>query len=285
MSGALRCINRAAAGKNVVATASAAVATAASQQGCTLSTISTTTATTTTTTTAASVRSFPSVAPAKPSPPNSGGGGCSGSVDDENATSNQEGDDSRGRGGRNPSPHHHQHQHQHHLGSGAGVNMHSNGGFREGAGGGAPGVGGGRGAGGVGGLSPSMSYGKRMVSSKSSLLGPAYSGGRTAGAGGAPPPTRVDAVVVGAGQAGLSVAYHLQKAGGLRFVTLDANQVRCCGSRWCWRCVPSPDLLSWYSYLVSADRTVVHELGFAPDLSDVLCRYFLDRNLGEVLEQ
>lgn len=41
----------------------------------------------------------------------------------------------------------------------------------------------------------------------------------------APSPTRVDAVVIGAGQAGLSVAYHLQKAGGLRFVTLDANQV------------------------------------------------------------
>ncbi|CAM9508495.1 unnamed protein product [Sphacelaria rigidula] len=40
----------------------------------------------------------------------------------------------------------------------------------------------------------------------------------------APSPTRVDAVVIGAGQAGLSVAYHLQKAGGLRFVTLDANQ-------------------------------------------------------------
>eukprot|EP00904_Undaria_pinnatifida_P007000 jgi/Undpi1/342/HiC_scaffold_1.g00338.m1 len=240
MSGALRCINRAAAGKNVVATASAAVATAASQQGCTLSTISTTTATTTTTTTAASVRSFPSVAPAKPSPPNSGGGGCSGSVDDKNATSNQEGDDSRGRGGRNPSPHHH-HHHQHHLGSGAGVNMHSNGGFREGAGGGAPGVGGGRGAGGVGGLSPSMSYGKRMVSSKSSLLGPAYSGGRTAGAGGAPPPTRVDAVVVGAGQAGLSVAYHLQKAGGLRFVTLDANQEA--GGAWRHRW-PSLELFS-----------------------------------------
>ncbi|CAN0416922.1 unnamed protein product, partial [Laminaria digitata] len=52
---------------------------------------------------------------------------------------------------------------------------------------------------------------------------PAASGG---GGGGPPPPTRVDAVVVGAGQAGLSVAYHLQKAGGLRFVTLDANQVR-----------------------------------------------------------
>lgn len=39
-------------------------------------------------------------------------------------------------------------------------------------------------------------------------------------------PARVDAVVIGAGQAGLSVAYHLQKAGGLRFVTLDANEVR-----------------------------------------------------------
>lgn len=41
-----------------------------------------------------------------------------------------------------------------------------------------------------------------------------------------PSPTRVDAVVIGAGQAGLSVAYHLQKAGDLRYVTLDANQVR-----------------------------------------------------------
>lgn len=39
---------------------------------------------------------------------------------------------------------------------------------------------------------------------------------------------RVDAVVVGAGQAGLSVAYHLQKAGGLRVVALDANEVSCC---------------------------------------------------------
>lgn len=39
-------------------------------------------------------------------------------------------------------------------------------------------------------------------------------------------PSRVDAVVIGAGQAGLSAAYYLQRAGGLRFVTLDANQVK-----------------------------------------------------------
>lgn len=45
------------------------------------------------------------------------------------------------------------------------------------------------------------------------------------GADSNPSATRVDAVVIGAGQAGLSVAYHLQKAGGFRFVTLDANQV------------------------------------------------------------
>lgn len=37
--------------------------------------------------------------------------------------------------------------------------------------------------------------------------------------------SRVDAVVIGAGQAGLSAAYYLQRAGGLRFVTLDANEV------------------------------------------------------------
>lgn len=43
--------------------------------------------------------------------------------------------------------------------------------------------------------------------------------------GSSPTPARVDAVVIGAGQAGLSVGYHLQKSGGLRFVTLDANQV------------------------------------------------------------
>lgn len=46
--------------------------------------------------------------------------------------------------------------------------------------------------------------------------------GASTGTGGA---SRVDAVIVGAGQAGLSVAYHLQKAGGLRVVALDANQV------------------------------------------------------------
>lgn len=51
--------------------------------------------------------------------------------------------------------------------------------------------------------------------SSSSLLAPSAAGGAA----------RVDAVVIGAGQAGLSVAYHLQKAGGLRVVALDANQV------------------------------------------------------------
>lgn len=56
--------------------------------------------------------------------------------------------------------------------------------------------------------------------SSSSLLAPSATNG--GGGGGA---ARVDAVVIGAGQAGLSVAYHLQKAGGLRVVALDANQV------------------------------------------------------------
>lgn len=58
--------------------------------------------------------------------------------------------------------------------------------------------------------------------SSSSLVPSATNGGGGGGGGGA---TRVDAVVIGAGQAGLSVAYHLQKAGGLRVVALDANQV------------------------------------------------------------
>lgn len=72
-----------------------------------------------------------------------------------------------------------------------------------------------------------------LGSGSGSLLSPAasrYSGmGLSSsgnGIGRSPVATRVDAVVIGAGQAGLSVGYHLQKAGGLRFVTLDANQVR-----------------------------------------------------------
>eukprot|EP00903_Cladosiphon_okamuranus_P016261 g14997.t2 len=73
------------------------------------------------------------------------------------------------------------------------------------------------------------SAGPSRASSTSSLLAPAASAYSSStllpsasnGGGGA---TRVDAVVIGAGQAGLSVAYHLQKAGGLRVIALDANQ-------------------------------------------------------------
>lgn len=79
------------------------------------------------------------------------------------------------------------------------------------------------------------SYGEARRWRSSASLGLSLVGGGVGGTGtgatrsmseSAPLPTRVDAVVVGAGQAGLSVAYHLQKAGGLRYVTLDANQVR-----------------------------------------------------------
>ena len=64
--------------------------------------------------------------------------------------------------------------------------------------------------------------------SSSSLL---PSASADCGGGGGGRATRVDAVVIGAGQAGLSVAYHLQKAGGLRVVALDANQVNTCYER------------------------------------------------------
>jgi len=33
-----------------------------------------------------------------------------------------------------------------------------------------------------------------------------------------------DAIVIGGGQAGLSVGYHLSRAGGFRFLILDANE-------------------------------------------------------------
>ncbi|CAN0453878.1 unnamed protein product, partial [Ectocarpus sp. 12 AP-2014] len=81
-------------------------------------------------------------------------------------------------------------------------------------------------------------------SSSSSLLAPAaaaYTGMANGRGGGGAGATRVDAVVVGAGQAGLSVAYHLQRAGGLRVVTLDANQEA--GGAWRHRW-PSLELFS-----------------------------------------
>lgn len=74
--------------------------------------------------------------------------------------------------------------------------------------------------------SPSLLAPAASAYSSSSLL-PSATDGDSTGA------TRVDAVVVGAGQAGLSVAYHLQKAGGLRVVALDANQVCMHVSRSC----------------------------------------------------
>ena len=78
---------------------------------------------------------------------------------------------------------------------------------------------------GGGGLAP-LSGARRTVSSllspaaasAASPLSPTFASGDTVAA-------RVDVVVIGAGQAGLSAAYYLQKAGGLRLVTLDANQV------------------------------------------------------------
>ncbi|CAN0092796.1 unnamed protein product [Ectocarpus sp. 6 AP-2014] len=81
-------------------------------------------------------------------------------------------------------------------------------------------------------------------SSSPSLLAPAaaaYTGMANGQGGGGAGATRVDAVVVGAGQAGLSVAYHLQRAGGLRVVTLDANQEA--GGAWRHRW-PSLELFS-----------------------------------------
>lgn len=74
--------------------------------------------------------------------------------------------------------------------------------------------------------------GVRTVSPLSAVPLSGNSAGRPAGVGvhtttaPALSPSRVDAVVIGAGQAGLSAAYYLQRAGGLRFVTLDANQVK-----------------------------------------------------------
>ncbi|CAM9336432.1 unnamed protein product [Choristocarpus tenellus] len=55
------------------------------------------------------------------------------------------------------------------------------------------------------------------------------------------PPASVDVVVIGAGQAGLSVAYHLQRLGGVRYVVLDSNDAP--GGAWRHRW-PSLELFS-----------------------------------------